>query len=486
MEKESLINKTVRGAGWSFADSIITQGITFVVGIVLARLLTPDEYGLIGIILIFIAIFNCIVDSGFSQALIRRNDITDKDYNTVFITNMAVSLLLFAVLFFCAPIISTFFSRPELTKLMRAMSVILVINAFSIIQQTILIKKIDFKTQTKISIIASLCSGVIGIVLAVMGYGVWSLVAQQISRQSLNALLLWVFSKWRPKLKFSKESFISLFGFGWKLMTSTLIDTIWNNVYQVVIGKCYSSAVLGQYTRASQYSTLCSSTLSSTIQRVSYPALSSIQDDKPRLKAAYKRIIKVTMLVTFVLMLGMVGSAKSMILVLIGEKWLPAVPFLQIISFYMMLYPLHAINLNMLKIQGRSDMILRLEILKKIIAIGPLLLGVFVGIYWMLAGSVVVGVISYYFNARYSGDAIDYPLMEQIKDILPSFGVALIMSLSVYALSFLPLNCFILFPLQLIFGAFITIFVCSLLKLPEYLDLKDLAKGYMNRAKNII
>lgn len=269
-------------------------------------------------------------------------------------------------------------------------------------------------------------------------------------------------------------------------MVSTLIDTIWNNVYQVVIGKCYSPAVLGQYTRASQYSTLCSSTLSSTIQRVSYPALSSIQDDKARLKAAYKRIIKVTMLVTFVLMLGMAGSAKSMIMVLIGEKWLPAVPFLQIISLYMMLYPLHAINLNMLKIQGRSDLILRLEIAKKIIAVGPLLLGVFVGIYWMLAGSVVVGVISYYLNARYSGDAIDYPLMEQIKDILPSFGVALIMSLSVYALSFLPLNCFILFPLQLILGAFITIFVCSLLKLPEYLDLKDLAKGYVTKAKNNI
>lgn len=393
---QSLKSKTIKGVSWSFIDSISGQGITFLIGLVLARLLTPEDYSLLGIIVIFISVFNTIVDSGFSNALIRKNDATDKDYNTVFVSNLVISIILCATLYLSASAIAAFFNRPPLTDLLKVMSFIIIINAFAIIQRTILMKRIDFKTQTKVSVISSVTSGTVGIGMALAGYGVWSLVGQQLSRQGLNTLLLWIYAKWYPGLQFSIESFKELFGFGWKILASCIIATIWNEIYQVVIGKCYAPATLGQYTRAQQFASIFSTNINTVIQRVSYPVLSSIQDDKVRLKVAYKRIIKISMLPTFVFMLGMAGCAKSMIQVLVGDQWLPAVPFLQIICFQMMLYPLHSLNLNMLQVEGRSDLFLKLEIIKKIIALVPVLLGIFVGIYWMLIGSVFTGWIAYY------------------------------------------------------------------------------------------
>lgn len=481
MSEESLKNKTIKGASWSFVDNIASQGITFLVGLVLARLLSPEEYGLIGIIIIFIAVFNSIVDSGFSNALIRKNDAKDIDYNTVFVTNLILSIILFVILYVIAPTISNFFNQSQLTSLLRVMGVIVIINAFAIIQRTILVKKVDFKTQTKVSLISSISSGVIGIGMAINEYGVWSLVGQQISRQFLNSVFLWVYSKWYPKLQFSIKSFKELFAFGWKLLVSGLIDTVWREIYQVVIGKCYSPVALGHYTRSQQFASICSSNLTTVIQRVSFPILSSLQEDKERLKNGYKRIIKVTMLVTFTLMLGLAGIAKPLILSLIGEQWLPCVPFLQIICLNMMLYPLHSLNLNILQVQGRSDLFLKLEIIKKFIAIGPLLLGVFVDIYWMLGGSVLTGFISYYLNAYYSGPFLNYSIKEQVKDILPSFGVSMMMAIPVFAMSFIPLNPIILLLVQIIVGAAITIGICEVTKLPEYLEMKGIAMPIMNK-----
>ncbi len=473
---ESLKHKTVKGVSWSFIDSISSQGITFLVGLVLARLLTPEDYSLLGIIVIFIAVFNCIVDSGFSNALIRKTDATDKDYNTVFVSNLVISVVLCAALYLSASAIAEFFNRPQLTDLLKVMSFIIIINAFAIIQRTILMKRIDFKTQTKVSIISSVSSGIVGIGMAITGFGVWSLVGQQISRQGLNTLFLWIYAKWYPKLQFSVESFKELFGFGWKLLVSSLIATIWNEIYKVVIGKCYAPATLGQYTRADQFASIFSSNMTTVVQRVSYPVLSTIQDDKVRLKSAYKRIIKVAMLPTFVLMLGMAGCAKSMIQVMVGDQWLPAVPFLQIVCFQMMLYPLHSLNLNMLQVEGRSDLFLKLEIIKKIIAVCPILLGIFVGIYWMLMGSVFTGCISYYLNAYYSGPSLGYSIKEQIIDILPSFGIALFMCATVYGMSYIPISPFILFPIQFLVGLAIAIALSKKFELPEYIEIEDLAK----------
>lgn len=481
MVEGSLKQKTVKGMGWSALENVTRIGVTFVVSIILARLLSPEEYGLIGILTIFIAIFEAIADSGFTNALIRKKDATDADYSTVFFTNFVLSLILAATLFFCAKPIATFFERPELVLLTEVMSCVVVINALSLVQRARTAKAIDFKTQTKVTFISSIGSGAIGIAMAFMGCGVWALVAQQISNQLLSTFLFWIYNKWMPKLIFSRASFMEMWTFGSKLLASRLIDTAWKEIYQVVIGKCYAPATLGLYTRAKQFASLCSSNLSSVIQRVSYPVLSSIQDDKQRLKGAYQRVIKTTMLLSFVFMLGMAAVARPMVLILIGEQWLPCVSFLQIICLQMMLYPLHSLNLNMLQVQGRSDLFLKLEIIKKIIAIGPLLLGVFVDIFWMLGGSVITGFIAYYLNAYYSGPFLNYSIKEQIKDILPSFGVAVTMAVPVFAMSFIPLNSFLLLPVQIVVGAVITIGICEYTKLPEYIEIKGIAMPLINK-----
>ena len=483
MKGESLKGQTVKGIGWSALENVTRLGVTFLVSIILARLLSPDEYGLVGILTIFIAIFNAIVDSGFTNALIRKQDATDTDYSTVFYTNLVLSVVLAAVLFFCAKPISVFFERPELVSLTQVMSSVVIINALSLVQRVRTTKSIDFKTQTKITFISSIGSGVIGIAMAYMGYGVWALVGQQISNQLFTTLFFWFYNKWVPNLIFSWASFREMWAFGSKLLVSKLLDTGWQEIYQVVIGKCYSPATLGLFTRAKQFADLCSSNLTSVVQRVSYPVLSSIQDDRTRLKGAYQRVIKTTMLLTFILMLGMAACAEPMIYVLIGEQWLECVPMLQIICTYGMLYPLHALNLNMLQVQGRSDLFLKLEIIKKIIAVGPLLLGIFVDIYWMLAGTFLTGIISYYLNAYYSGPFLNYSIKEQVKDILPSFGVAVAMVVPVFAMSFIPLNPFILLPLQIVAGAIITLAICEVTKLPEYMELKGIVTPLIKKIR---
>lgn len=479
----SLRDRTLSGSFWSLADNLAGSGITFLVGLVLARLLSPEEYGVIGIIMIFIAVFNSIVDSGFSNALIRKNDASDTDYNTVFFFNLLISVVLFFVLYFSANAISTFFEIPILVPVTKVMASIVIINAFAIIQRTILVKNIDFKTQTKVSLLASLVSGAVGIGMALIGYGVWSLVGQQISRQLMNSLLLWVFNRWRPGLTISGKSFRELFGFGWKLLVSGLIDTVWKQIYQVVIGKCYSAETLGYYTRAEQFNMIFSSNLTAVVHRVSYPALSKIQDEKERLKQAYRKVIKTTMLVTFPCMLGLAAVAEPMVRVLIGDQWQPCVPYLQIICFSGMLYPLHALNLNMLQVKGRSDVYLILEIVKKTIAVGPILLGIFINIYWMLAGSVFTGFISYYLNGHFSGREIDYPCREQIRDIMPSFVISFTMAIAVYALSFIKISPYVVFPLQFILGFGMMIGMCEILKLSEYQELKNIVVGFIKKSE---
>lgn len=480
---ESLKHKTVKGVGWSFVDNIANQGITFLVGLVLARILTPAEYGVMAMVTIFIAISNSIVDSGFSNALIRKIKIERIDYNTVFYFNLVVSLFLYLVLFLCAPAISIFFKEPLLVDVMRVIGWILVINALAIIPRTILVRKVDFKTQTKVSLIASLSSGAIGICMALTGWGVWSLVGQQLSRQLLNTLFLWFFCRWRPLWEFSIQSFKELFGFGSKLMLSGLLTTIYNDIYSLVIGRCYSAADLGQYTRASQFNTIFSSNLTTVVQRVSYPVLSSIQNEEDRLREAYRRVIKVTMLVTFACMLGLAAVAKPLLVILIGEKWLPAVYFLQIICFSGMLYPLHAINLNILQVKGRSDLFLKLEIIKKIIATIPIVIGIFWGIELMLWGSVCTSFIAFFLNSYYSAPLIGYPTLQQIKDVVPTFCVSLGVAVLMWSFSLLPLSYYIMFLLQFSVGIIAFILIYEWLRLSEYMEVRRLLLQFFGLKK---
>lgn len=480
-DNHSLKNKTIKGVGWSAADAFLGQGITFLVGIILARLLSPEEYGLIGICLIFTTILNGIVDSGFSSALIRKNDATDSDYNTMFITNLLISCVLYVLLFLASPYISLFFEREELNPLIRAIGIILIINALSITQNTILTKRIDFKTKTKVSLISAILSGIIGIVMAYLGYGVWALVSQIVSKQACYTIFLWFFNRWWPNFKFSFSSFKYMWGFGSKLMLGGLLNNIWNQLYQVVVGKCYNPATLGQYSRSKEFANIFSANLTLIVQRVSYPALAEIQDEKERMIAAYRKIIKVTMFVSSFCMILIGAIAEPLIYCLIGTKWHETALYLPLICLSMSLYPLHAINLNMLQIQGRSDIFLYLDIVKKIISIPALALGVFVNIYWMLIGSIVTGIISFFLNSYYTGKQLGYSSWLQLKDVSASYGIAFLVAFSVYFLKYLSLPCWIILPLQIILGCVVCILTCEKLRLSEYIEVKHIIISAVNK-----
>ena len=481
MAAQSLTDKTIKGVGWNSIDRIANYGIGFVIGIVLARLLSPEEYGLIGIIGIVTAIFNIILDSGLSIALIRKHGVTDTDYCTVFWTNLVLSFILTATLYFCAPLIGNFFKRPELVPYIHVMSFILVINALSITQQVRLTKRIDFKTQTKISLVAHILSGIIGIVMAYMGFGVWALVAQQMSSRLFTTILLWIYNKWWPSLVFSWMNFKELFNFSWKLLVAQIIGTLFTQVYQAVIGKVYSPSTLGQYTRAHQYGHLVSASVGDVVLKVSLPVMSSIQNEDERLLRAFRIIIKTTMLVSSVLLIGMAACAKPLIYVLIGEQWLPCVPMMQILTFSLMIYPLQQININMLTVQGRSDIQLILQIVKCILAVGPILLGIYVGIYWMLVGSVISGWIALILNSYYSGKKFNYTWWMQLKDVTPSIIISLVMAVPVYLLTYLPLSYFIILPIQIIVGALIVFALCEWRKQEEYVQLKSIVIEYTRK-----
>ena len=366
MTKQSLKDKTIKGVGWSAIDNVVQTGVTFLVSIVLARILSPDDYGLLGIIAIFTTVCTALINGGFTTALIRKEDATDDDYNTAFIANLVISLVLYGLIFLSAPLIADFFNRIELIALTRVSSLGLIIGALALVQQTRLTKRIDFKSQTKITLVASLTSGIVGIAMALLGFGVWALVAQQLANHSMRTLLLWFVNRWIPKLKFSISSFHELFGFGWKMMLSSVLDTVWKELYQVVVGKFYSPATLGQYTRSKHFSKLLSQNLTNVIQRVTYPVLSNIQDDKERMMIAYRKIIKITMFVTAISMLFLGAISEPLLYCLIGPKWHEAAVYLPLICISSSIYPLHSINLNMLQVQGRSDLFLGLKKKKKI------------------------------------------------------------------------------------------------------------------------
>lgn len=483
MSGQSLKDKTIKGTMWSAIDNVAQFGVQFIVSIVLARLLSPDDYGLIGIITIFTTVCTAIINGGFSNALIRTQKPTEEDYNTAFICNLLMSILLYAIVFLCSPLIADFFNRQELVALTRVSSFTMIVGALAIVQQTRLTKRIDFKTQTKITLIASVASGVIGISLALMDFGVWALVIQGIISQMLRTVFLWIFNHWAPSIRFSKESFNRLFGFGWKMMASSILDSLWTQLYQVVVGKFYSPSTLGQYTRAKQFSTLFSSNLTTVIQRVTYPVLSDIQDEKERMVAAYRKIIKTTMFMTFTLMLALGAVSEPLLYCIIGSKWHEAATYLPLICLVSSLYPLHAINLNMLQVQGRSDLFLGLEITKKIIGLAPLFVGAFVGIFPMLYTTVITNIIAYFLNSYFPGKLLGYSSWMQIRDIAPSFAISMTMAIVVYLLKYLPISNWFILPIQIVVGIFVFFILCKITKLEEYKEVLNLMKPVLNKIK---
>ena len=439
MAEQSLKDKTVKGGFWSGIEQFSTQFIQFVYTIILARLLSPDDYGVVALTLVFFNIAYVIIDSGFATALIRKPDRTEEDLSTCFFFNLGVAFILYLVLFLCAPLIAGFYDKPILVSIIRVSGITLIIKSLYIVQNTQFQYRVDFKSITKVSLTAVIVSGCSGVFLAYKGFGVWSIVWQNIIQVSMTCLMMWALSKWRPSRVFSRSSFNYLFGFGSKLMLSYLIGTVYENLYSLFIGKVYTSAQLGLYNRAETIGKLPSSNISTLIQRVTFPVLSLIQNDADRLRTDFKRVLRFSVFIVFPLMMGLSAVASPLIRVLLTEKWDGSVLFLEIICFSLMMYPIHALNLNLLQILGRSDLFLKLEIIKRVIGLVILLVTVPISIEVMCYGMVLSSLISVFINTYYSGKLLAVGPLDQLKDMFPIFVNATIMYLAV-RVSILPFD----------------------------------------------
>lgn len=469
-----LKNKTAKGISWGFIDNLSNTGIMALVNIILANLLSPEQFGIVAMSTIFITLANSIVDSGFTGALTRKLEVTEKDFNTVFYFNLVISILLYGVLFSAAPSIANYFSQPILSEIVRILSFSLIINALSIVQRVILIRKLDFKTQALISLFSSLLSGSVGIYMAVEGYGVWSLVVMQILRLGVNSLLLWLSSKWFPTLSFSIKSFRDMFSFGGRLLITSIISVIWNEVYSFIIGKSYSAAVLGQFSRAEKFKSMVTSNISIVMQRVSYPVLSSIREDGERQLRVFRKILRTTVLISFTAVLGLAAASESIVITLVGSKWIPSVEYLRILCFSGIFIPIQMTSVNVINANGRSDITLKLEIIKTILAIFPVLAGIFFSVEALLYGMIVVNVISFFIHSYYVNKVIEYKMVQQLRDILPFFFIALITSSIVFLISLLNMPQWAIMLLQLFIGAILTITVYQFIyRCDEFNDIKS-------------
>lgn len=482
----SLKDKTISGIFWSSLELIANQGIRFLIQIVLARLLLPQHFGIIGMITVFIAISQSIVNCGFKNALIRENNSSQEDYSTVFYFNLIMAVLLYIVLFITVPAISKFFNESQLIPVLRVLSIVIIINSIGLVQRTLLIKKIDFKIQTKLSIISSIFSGGIAIVFAYLGYGVWSLVILTLTMQSIQSFLLCIYNRWVPSLVFSMDSFKRLFGFGWKLLISGLIDTFYKNINYVIIGKFFSTTSLGYYTNTQKIVDIVSQSITTSVQKVSYPVLSSIQDDSERLRNGYRKIIKNSVFITFPFMIGLAAVAEPFIMIVFGEKWINSIPYLQILCFGSMLFPLHAINLNILQVKGRSDLFLKLEIIKKIIGISFITIVIVfrLGIIALLWTSVIGSYIAYFVNSYYSAQLLSYSTKDQIRDISVIFTISILMGVLVYFTgTMISGNNFIKIFSQITIGFLSYIGLSKLFKIEELKTIYDLMHSLFKKVK---
>ena len=427
MSDQTLKQKTTKGLFWSSVERFSNQGVQFVFSIILARLLSPSDYGIIAMVTIFFAVAQSFVDSGFSNALIRKTDRVEEDLSTCFYFNIGVGIIAYIVLFLIAPLVASFYNQPILSPIIRITGLGVVLNSLCVVQQALFTIKIDFKSQAKVTLSATIISGVVGVVLAYQGYGVWALVWQGVVLSLVRMGLLWLMSKWRPTTGFSKSSFNYLFGYGSKLLASGLLDTIYNNIYPIVIGKFYTPVQLGNYSRALSFAQLPSSNITSILQRVTFPVLSTIQDDIPRLQANYRRLLKLSAFIVFPLMTGLAAVAFPMIRIILTPKWEGCSLYLQIICFALMLYPIHAINLNLLQVKGRSDLFLRLEVIKKIVGVCIMCITIPLGITAMCIGMVASSLIALFINTFYTGKLIDIGYLKQMRDLLPIFINSLLM-----------------------------------------------------------
>ncbi len=470
-EIDLLKNKTISALIYSLGGLFTRGGLEFIFGIILARLLLPKDYGLLGMIMIFIAISQIFIDSGMTAALIREKEVSNEDYSTVFYYNLLVSLLTYYLLFVSAGAISTFFREPKLVLIVRVAGLNLIIGAFGLIQRTILVRNLDFKTQTIVEVIASVLSGVLAIFAALHNYGVWALVVKLLSMQFFTSLLFMLHNKWIPLLAFNMISFKRFFGFGCKLLLTGILATIYQNVYNIIIGKSYSQAQLGYYTKSVQFRDLAANSLTLSVEKVSYPVLSKLQADGNRLKSGFSKIINMSSFVNFPIMIGMASTARPLISVLFGPNWIEMVPYFQLLCLSGTTFPHRALNLNILKVKGRSDIFLGLDILKMVVGLVSIYfvilfdLGIF-GLLWIVFLNTQ---FAFFVNSYYSGRFIGYSTKEQVIDMIPALLASTIMGIVVYVMDlYLSILDIPMLILQTLTGAIIYVVLSKAFKIKEF------------------
>ncbi|WP_316839651.1 lipopolysaccharide biosynthesis protein [Pedobacter gandavensis] len=473
-----LEGKTIYGVLWSIGQELSSKFISFFITILLARILSPAEFGLIAMLYVFIAVGNSLLDSGLTSSLIRTPEVSQKDCSTVFYFNLMGSVAVYLLLYLTAPLIASFYHQPILSNVVRVYGLALIINAFFGIQQTLLVKEMKFKTMTMIQIPSVLGGGILGVVLAKLGYGVWSLVWMSLFNSLISTVLHWYCSSWRPILLFDKTSFKSHFNYGYKLTLSGLIDKLYQNIYAILIGRFYAPAQLGFYSRADSISQLPIGIISSAINKVTFPMFVKIADDAEQLLNVYKKIMLQVLFWMAPTLVALAVIAEPLFRLVLTEKWLPAVPYFQILCIAGVMYPIHAYNLNILKVKGQTNLFLKLEIIKKVLCVIGIVCVFPFGIYGLLYFQLFFSFFAFYINSIYSARFINYPFLKQVEDILPTLLISGFIGLAVFFLDqfLVSIGFDDLFRILLLgLSYFICYFaVCFLFKLSAIVDFKQL------------
>ena len=473
--------KIAGGLIWSTIERFSVQGMQFLFQIFLARLLFPADYGIVAMLAVFMAVSQSLIDAGFTNALIRKTDRTDVDISTVFYFNLLISALLYALLFLAAPLIASFYHIDALREITRVYMIALPINALGARQRTIYTINLDFKKLAKASMAGALGGGLVGLYCAWKGMGAWALVYSALANNIINVALMWIGSPWRPQLVFSIASLKKMFAFGSKLMLSSLLNTIYSNLQQLVIGKRFSAQSLGYYSRADQFAKFPSSNITSIFQRVTYPVLCRMIDNEEKLLSSYRRFLKLSSFIIFPLMIGLSAVAKPLIIVLLGEKWRYSAIILQIVCFSYMWYPVHSINLNVLMVKGRSDLFFRVEVIKKVVGISILAITMQFNVVVMAFGTIASSLIALFINTYYTKKLLSYGIVDQAKDLARILFLSTLSCLPAFIISGNMANSKLAIIISILISSVIYVSISKAMKLEELDEILEVIKSFLAR-----
>lgn len=477
--KNSQTEKVISGFFWRFFERCGAQGVSLIVSVILARLIEPETYGIIALVTVFTSILQVFVDSGMGNALIQKKDADDLDFSTVFFGNLVACLILYLGIFLAAPWIASFYEQPVLISVVRVLGLTVIISGLQNVQQAYVTKTLQFRRFFFATLGGTVLSAIVGIAMACLGFGVWALVAQQLLNVGIGTLVLWFTVKWRPKKMFSFWRWKCLFSYGWKLLAASLIDRIYNELRSLIIGKLYSSEDLAFYNRGNQFPSVIVTNINASIDSVLLPTMSAEQDHRERVRAMTRRAIKTSTYIMMPLMVGLAVCAEPVVRLLLTENWLPCVPYLQIFCFTYAFYPIHTANLNAIKAMGRSDMFLKLEVIKKLIGLAVLGISMWFGVIWMAFSMLVMTGISSVINAFPNRKLLGYNYFDQIRDMFPQICLSCAMGIAVYCVRFLGLQDVLTLLLQVILGMVIYISGSAFMKLESFLYIWHVLRSYM-------